>query len=222
MRDGDSISDEQVLTKFSHSSMCEEVQHPATQVPIAMIWTIILNAVCGFIFLVPLVFVLPTISSIVNDPSGQPLPVILSSAIGSEGGSYIDGVIPFPNLRHLANFVPVRYIGAFALALPIIILGFFCGIGCTTAASRCTWAFARDGAIPGSHLWKTVNKKLDVPLNAMMLSMSVQLILGLVYFGSYAAFNAFNGAGVIFLTLSYVMPIATSFFRGRKVSFLSL
>lgn len=50
----------------------------------------------------------------------------------------------------------------------------------------------------------------------MMLSMAVQLILGLVYFGSYAAFNAFNGSGVIFLTLSYVMPVATSFFRGRK------
>ena len=50
----------------------------------------------------------------------------------------------------------------------------------------------------------------------MMLSMAIQLILGLVYFGSYAAFNAFNGSGVIFLTLSYVMPVATSFFRGRK------
>ena len=57
---------------------------------------------------------------------------------------------------------------------------------------------------------------MDIPLNAMMLSMAVQLVLGLVYFGSYAAFNAFNGSGVIFLTLSYVMPIATSFFRGRK------
>lgn len=172
-------------------SMCEEVKNPATQVPVAMLWTIFLNLVCGFIFLVPLVFVLPDLTAVINNPSGQPLPYILRDAIGSEGG-------------------------AFALALPIIILGFFCGIGCTTAASRCTWAFSRDGAIPGSHLWQKVNRKLDVPLNAMMLSMAVQLILGLVYFGSYAAFNAFNGSGVIFLTLSYVMPIAVSFFRGRK------
>lgn len=171
--------------------MCEEVQKPAKQVPVAMIWTIILNALCGFIFLVPLVFVLPSISAVVNDPTGQPLPVILRSAIGSEGG-------------------------AFALTLPIIILGILCGTGCTTAASRATWAFARDSAIPGSRLWKQVSPKLDIPLNAMMLSMAIQLILGLVYFGSYAAFNAFNGSGVIFLTLSYVMPIATSFFRGRK------
>lgn len=34
------------------------------------------------------------------------------------------------------------------------------GIGCTTASSRSTWAFARDGAIPGSHLWKQINPKL--------------------------------------------------------------
>jgi hypothetical protein len=33
-----------------------------------------------------------------------------------------------------------------------------CGVGCVTATSRCTWAFARDGGIPGSGWWSTVNK----------------------------------------------------------------
>lgn len=82
--------------------MCEEVQRPAIQVPVAMIWTILLNLICGFIFLLPLVFVLPDLVSVVNDPAAQPLPFILRDSIGSEGG-------------------------AFALAFPIIILGFFCG-----------------------------------------------------------------------------------------------
>nr|POE92424.1 choline transport protein [Quercus suber] len=174
-------------------SMCEEVQKPATQVPKAMVATIILNMVCGFIFLVPLVFVLPDISAVISDPSGQPLPVILHAAIGHPGG-------------------------AFALCIPIILLGAICGIGCTTAASRCAWAFARDGAIPGSQRlgFDRVNEQLCVPLNAMMLNMVIQLVLGLIYLGSSAAFNAFNGAGVIFLTLSYVIPIAVSFCTGRK------
>ncbi|KAK4557011.1 hypothetical protein LTR86_005992 [Recurvomyces mirabilis] len=100
------------------TSMCEEVREPRTQVPKAMVGTVILNAFCGFIFLVPLMFVLPDVASIISDPSGQPLPVILRSAIGSPGG-------------------------AFALCVPIIVLGVVCGIGCTTAASRCTFAFAR-------------------------------------------------------------------------------
>jgi amino acid transporter len=171
-------------------SMCEEVQEPATQVPKAMCGALILNWLCGIIFLIPLMFVLPDLLDVISDPYGQPLPFILRSAIGNEGG-------------------------AFALTVPVLVLAIFCGVACTTAASRCVWAFSRDGAIPGSNWWKKVNKGLDVPLNAMMLSMVVQLLLGLIYFGSYAAFNAFSGSGVIFLTISYVMPIFVSLIGGR-------
>jgi len=169
--------------------MCEEVREPATQVPKAMVGTIVLNMICGFIFLVPLMFVLPEISDLLL--LAQPFPYIMAQAVGNEGG-------------------------AFALCIPIIVLAIMCGVGCTTASSRATWAFARDGAIPGSSLWKKVNKKLDVPLNAMMLLMVVELALGLIYFGSTAAFNGFSGAGVIFLTIAYAMPIFISLITGRK------
>lgn len=171
--------------------MCEEVQQPSTQVPRAMVGTIVLNFLCGFVFLVALVFVLPDVTELIGLLSGQPVPPIIASAIGSQGG-------------------------AFGLLVPLLVLSIFCGIGCTTAASRCTWAFSRDGAIPGSKWWKQVNQKLDVPLNAMMLSMAVQIILGVIYFGSTAAFNAFSGVGVICLTTSYAMPIAVSLIGGRK------
>ena len=171
-------------------SMCEEVEHPATQVPKAMVGTIVLNTFAGLVFLIPLVFVMPDQASLVAIASGQPVPTIIKSAIGSSGGSI-------------------------ALLLPLLVLAIFCGIGCTTAASRATWAFARDGAIPGSKWWKTVNEKLDVPLNAMMLSMVVQLLLGLIYFGATVAFNAFSGVGVICLTMSYASPIVVSVLEGR-------
>ena len=171
-------------------SMCEEVQHPSTQVPKAMVGTIILNFLCGLLFLIPLLFVLPDLAGLVALASGQPLPTILVSAVGNKAG-------------------------AFALTIPLLVLAMFCGIGCTTAASRATWAFARDGAIPGSVWWKKVNKTLDVPFNAMMLSMAIQLILGILYFGSTAAFNAFSGVGVICLTVSYAVPIAVSLIGGR-------
>ncbi|KAH6647694.1 amino acid permease [Truncatella angustata] len=172
-------------------SMCEEVRQPATQVPKAMVLTIVINTVAGLMFMIPLVFVLPDISELVALSSGQPVPTIIKSAVGSAGG-------------------------AFGLLVPLLVLGFICGIGCTTAASRCVWAFARDGAIPGSHLWKQVNHKLDVPLNAMMLSMVVQLVLGLIYFGSTAAFNAFSGVGVIALTSAYAVPIIVSLIDRRQ------
>ncbi|GJC77279.1 polyamine transporter TPO5 [Colletotrichum liriopes] len=157
----------------------------------ALVLTVCLNTLAGLLFLIPLVFVLPDITYLINLANGQPVPAIIKDAMGTSGG-------------------------AFGLLVPLMVLAILCGIGCTTAASRCTWAFARDGAIPGSRWWKEVNHKLDVPLNAMMLSMAVQIILGVIYFGSSAAFNAFSGVGVISLTASYAIPIAISLFGGRS------
>lgn len=171
--------------------MCEEVRHPATQVPKAMVGTIILNTICGLVFLIPLVFVLPDQATLAGLLSGQPTPAIIVDAVGSSGG-------------------------AIGLLLPLMVLGLFCGIGCTTASSRAIYAFARDGGIPGYKMWRVVNTKFDVPVNAMMMSMVVQLALGLIYFGAAAAFNAFSGSGVIFLTLSYAAPIVCSLLGGRK------
>jgi amino acid transporter len=171
--------------------MCEEVQKPATQVPRAMVATVCLNTLCGLLFMIPLIFVLPDIQELLALVSAQPVPTILKSAVGSSGG-------------------------AFGLLFPLMVLALMCGIGCTTATSRCIFAFARDGAVPGAKWWMKVNRKLDVPLNAMMLSMVCQLALGLIYFGSTAAFNAFSGVGVISLTVSYAVPIAISLMTGRK------
>ncbi|KAK1750375.1 choline transport protein [Echria macrotheca] len=171
-------------------SMTEEVEHPSTQVPKAMVMTIVINTIGGLLFLVPLMFVLPDLAELVALPSGQPVPSIIKSAVGSSGG-------------------------AIGLLLPLMVLAILCGVACTTAASRCTWAFARDGAIPGSKWWSKVHPTLDLPLNAMMLSMAIQIVLGLIYFGSSTAFNAFSGVGVITLTLSYAAPIVSSMIERR-------
>lgn len=172
-------------------SMSEEVKSPATQVPKAMVGATIMNFIIGFVFLVPLCFVLPDINAFLNDPYAQPVPVILRTAVGNAPG-------------------------AFVLSMPIVLLGICCGTACTTATSRCVWAFARDEAMPGSKWLKKVNRPLGIPLNGMICSFVVQVLLGLIWFGSHAAYNAFNGVGVIFLNLSYVMPIGISLLRGRK------
>ncbi|KAK2743381.1 hypothetical protein FQN55_007320 [Onygenales sp. PD_40] len=173
------------------TSMCEEVHDPATQVPKAIIGGVIANFFAGLATLIPMAFVLPDTSMLANLASGQPVPTIIKTATGNS-------------------------VGAFLLLLPLLVLGIICGVSCVTAASRCTWAFARDGAIPGSRWVKQVNSKLDIPLNAMILGMVVELLLGLIYFGSTAAFNAFSGAGVIFLTLSYACPVAVSLILRRR------
>ncbi|KAJ4178002.1 hypothetical protein NW755_013489 [Fusarium falciforme] len=172
-------------------SMCEEVRQPDIQVPKAMLVTVFINTFAGLLFLIPVVFVLPDLEFLADLASAQPVPPTIKSAMGSSAG-------------------------AFGLLIPLIVLGIICGIGCITASSRCVWAFARDGAMPGAKWLMRVNTRLDVPLNAMMLSMVIHLLLGLIYFGSSAAFNAFSGVGVLTLNASYATPVAINLLTKRK------
>ena len=170
--------------------MCEEVRRPAVQVPNAIVGAVVLNMVAGLCYIIPIAFVLPD-TSMLSELS-EPIPTIFLYATGNN-------------------------VGAFCLTVPVTILGVCSGITCVTSTSRCTWAFARDRALPFSNFFSQVNKSLGIPFNALVLGMIIELLLGLIYFGSSAAFSAFSGVGVIFLTLSYTSPIACSFFlRGRK------
>lgn len=169
--------------------MCEEVRRPAVQVPNAIVGAVVMNMVAGLAYIIPIAFVLPDTGMLAE--LTEPIPTIFLKATGNSAG-------------------------AFCLCLPTIILGICSGITCVTSTSRCTWAFARDRALPGSRWLKKVNKPLGIPFNSLILGMVIELLLGLINFGSSAAFSAFSGVGVIFLTLSYTSPVACSLFLRRR------
>jgi len=173
------------------ASMCEEVQQPQKEVPKAIVLSVAAAGVTGVIYLIPILFVLPDVQMLLNVGNGQPIGLLFKTVTGSAGGGF----------------------GLLFLILGIL---FFAGIGALTAASRCTYAFARDGAIPGSRLWRKVDKRFDIPLWALVLSTAVDMLLGLIYFGSSAAFNSFTGVATICLSTSYAMPILISVVRRRE------
>ena len=173
------------------ASMCEEVQNPHREVPKAIVLSVAAAGVTGVIYLIPILFVLPDVSTLLAVANGQPIGLLFKTVTGSAGGGF----------------------GLLFLILGIL---FFAGVGALTAASRCTYAFARDGAIPGSTLWARIDKRLDVPLWGIILSTIVDCLLGLIYFGSTAAFNSFTGVATICLSTSYGLPILVSLIRGRK------
>lgn len=92
----------------------------------------------------------------------------------------------------------------------------FCSISITVAASRTTWAFARDNAIPLAHVWSRVNAQHGTPVCALALTTVIQMLLSLIYLGSSSAFNAFASVGVVALAVSYGIPIALSVWSGRS------
>lgn len=173
------------------AAMCEEVAYPEREVPKAIVLSVLAAGITGVIYLIPILFVLPDVQTLLDVPNGQPIGLLFKTVTGSAGGGF----------------------GLLFLILGIL---FFAGTGALTAASRCTYAFARDGAIPGSRLWMQIDKRFNIPLQALILSTVVDCLLGLIYFGSSAAFNSFTGVATICLSTSYGMPILISILRGRR------
>lgn len=89
---------------------------------------------------------------------------------------------------------------------------FFCGMSCVTSMSRMTYAFSRDGAIPGSRLWSRVDKN-RTPVNAILAGCTVALLITLPALyappGSVVpvAFLAVVSIAVIGLYLAFLIPI---------------
>ncbi|WP_344767983.1 amino acid permease [Aeromicrobium panaciterrae] len=95
---------------------------------------------------------------------------------------------------------------------------FFCTVACLTSASRMTFAFSRDGAIPGSGLWSKVTSA-KVPANAVIFVAVIGALITLpalveVNLGTAdaplivpVAFYAVVSVAVIGLYLAFLIPI---------------
>lgn len=168
-----------------------------------------LSGAFGLVFLLPILFTLGDLESILASVTGQPVPEMYLQATGSRGSAF--GLF-FIGMLHVSP-------SAFTLTL-VMVNGLVCGLACSQAACRCIWAFARDGGIPFPQVFGRVSHRHQMPLNAFFLNIAIQFILTCLYFGSTSAFNAFIGVAVICLGSSYLVPITISFLSGRKeVSF---
>lgn len=172
------------------SAMAEEVHDPTIKVPQAIALSVPVLWFFGLFFVIPICATLPPLADITEAPGAQALPYIFHTVMGTPGGG----------------------LGLMFLVLAITT---FCSISITTAASRTTWAFARDDAIPLARIWSKVSPGLGVPVWALFLVTVVQMLLGLINLGSTSAFTAFVSVGVQALQVSYGIPIALSLFNKR-------
>jgi len=101
------------------ASLCEEVQHPAREVPKAMVLSVAAAGITGIVYLLPVLFVLPEVKLLLTAANSQPIGLVFKTATGSAAGGF----------------------GLLFLILGIML---FAGTGALTASSRCAYAFARD------------------------------------------------------------------------------
>src|SRR5581483_7818473 len=87
----------------------------------------------------------------------------------------------------------------------------FCGMACVTSASRMTFAFSRDGAVPGYNLWRRLSKHQTPTWAVVFVAVWALIITIPAYKGNHAglpvAFLAVTSISVIGLYIAYTIPV---------------
>ena len=132
---------------------------------------------------VTLMFCLGDIDSVVDSPTGQPYIAVVLNATHSVAAAKV-------------------------LVVVILILVVSCSVNGVTTTSRQLWSFARDGGLPFSSWLSKVRPGLDVPVNAMAVSMVFTICLTAIAIGSEVAYGIFVSLNASGLLTSYIICIA--------------
>jgi amino acid transporter len=193
------------ITGFDACAHLSEETASASMAAAKGIWQSIFYSVLGgYILLLCVVFAIPDGKDGLPDNAG----------VGAGGVAYI---FTQSMGNHWAAFV--LFISASAQV--------FCATSCMTSASRMTFAFSRDGAMPGSPRWRTLTAK-RVPANAVMLvavccAIVTAPALIKVNIGTAdapliipVAFYAVTSIAVIGLYLAFAIPIYLRWRHGEN------
>ncbi len=164
------------------ASVSEETVDPRRRAPWGMVLAVAVSSIVGYLLLLALTLSITDISSVLNakDASGNEIPAVIAILIGALG----------------------QRAGSMFSALAAMAM-WFCGLSAVTWSSRVIYAFARDGGMPLSSLWRRVHYEYQTPAPAIWLCV-VAAFLAAVYSGAYAVVTSISTIG---LYLSYIIPV---------------
>lgn len=170
--------------------LAEETLTPETDIPKAIIGTVIIGFITSFTYSIAMFFSIKNLDLITNSNTGVPIMDIFYQALNSRAGAIV-------------------------LNCLILLTAIGCNIASHTWQARLCWSFARDNGLPGSRYWSKVNTRTGVPVNAHIMSCVWCAIIGCIYMGSTTAYNAMVTGCIIFLLLSYSVPVIFLLIKGR-------
>src|SRR3982075_297293 len=135
--------------------MTEETQNASTAAPKAIVMSIVVSLVAGFILLLGVTFAIQDYGKELASATGAPPAQIFIDSLGQTGGLF--------------------------LLFIVVVAQFFCGMSSVTANSRMIYAFARDGALPGSKFWHRINARTRTPTNSIWLAGAGAVLLGVAF-----------------------------------------
>ena len=165
-----------------------------------------------------------------NANIASPRAIVLTSATGGIFGWFLQLVVAYtvvnigdvlgsdlgqPFAAYLMQCMPQKI--TLAILALTIIAGFAMGQGCMIAASRVTFAYARDDCFPMSNYWKRVNKLTRTPVNAVWFNCVIGILLIFLIFGGALAVGALFSIGAIAAFVAFTTPIFIRvFFVGNR------
>ncbi|EMD35048.1 hypothetical protein CERSUDRAFT_139863 [Gelatoporia subvermispora B] len=162
----------------------EEASNAAVAVPWAIVYAIGIAGVLGWAINVALAFCMGTdLTDIIA--SDQPMAQIFFNSFGQKG--------------------------TLALWAVVVIVQYMMGSSMVLAASRQTFAFSRDGALPFSSWLYRMNGFTGTPVNTVWFVCGWSIVLGLLSFAGTQAINAVFALSVVALYVAYGIPIAARF-----------
>ncbi|WP_067829327.1 amino acid permease [Actinomadura kijaniata] len=172
------------MTGYDASAhMTEETRDAARSGPRGIVNSVLVSVIAGWVLLVGVTFAIQDYGAAAKDGPAQ----IFLSAAGETTGK----------LLILVSFVAQ----------------FFCGMASVTANSRMIYAFSRDGALPFSRFWHSINKRTRTPTNAIWLAAGGAWLLALPAVWNKTAYLAVTSVAVVGLYIAYVIP---TFLRLRQ------
>ena len=172
-------------------NISEEIRCAARDVPRVMVWSVFINGAMGFVWVTTLLYVSPDLNTVLTEDNGAAIIVILSAAFKS-----------------LAATIFVE--------LLLIYIGTVATVGLTASASRIMWAFARDKGFPFQQFLTNVSPKWQVPVNAIITVVIIQMLIGTINFGNTTAFQAIVSLATIAILFTYLVPPALMLLYARR------
>lgn len=184
--------------------MSEEIENPAKNVPLAMLFGVLLNGSLGLAMLIAILFCLGNLDAVLGTTTSFPFIEIFLQAVGSTKV-------------------------ALAMATFVTVLNICASISSVATASRMAWSFSRDHGTPG---WKWLGQVTpsvsndctrptkpiaNLPLWSIGFTAITAILFGLVGLGSTVAFNVVS-LSINGLFTSYLLGNGVLLYRRLKGS----
>jgi len=174
------------ITGYDASAHVSEETHGSAEAAPKGVWrSVFYSAVIGWIVLLAITFAIQKTHETEIYKAGFPALTIFTSALSSAGAKAV---------------ILISTVGQI-----------FCGMACVTSASRMTFAFSRDGAVPGHNLWRRLGKNRTPTWAVLFVCLFALIVTIPAYFpnhlGTPVAFLAVTSISVIGLYIAYTIPV---------------